>query len=81
MKNLRLPRVLSFRRAKTPRHGVAYYGNVQSRSRSTRVIHTVTAARRGRNLRFRCSCEAASFHPREKCIHVKAVVRRMRGAR
>jgi hypothetical protein len=76
----KLPRVLSLRHAKNPRHGVVLYGNVLSRSRSTRVVHTVTAAKRGRQFRFRCSCEAASFHPQEKCIHVRSVVRKLRAA-
>jgi len=74
----KLPRVLSFRKAKNPRHGILYYGNVQSRSRGTRVIHVVTLAKQGRKLRSRCSCEAASFVPRKKCIHVQAVQRQMR---
>lgn len=79
----KLPRVLSLRKAVKPRHGILYYSTVQSRSRSTRVNHVVTGAKIGRSVRFRCSCESASFHPQEKCIHVRAVVRRMvlRGAR
>lgn len=74
----KLPRVLSIKRAKKPIHGVVLYSNVQSRSRGTRVIHTVTAAKYGRKLRFRCSCEAASFNPKQKCIHVQSVVAKIR---
>ncbi len=67
------PRVLSLRFAKRPRHGVVLYSNVQSRSRGTRIIHVVTAAKRVRKMRFRCSCEIASFNPRKQCIHVESV--------
>jgi hypothetical protein len=66
--NTKRPRVLSLKFAKHARHGVALYSNVQSRSRGTRIIHTVTGAKRGRKLRFRCSCESASFRPRTACI-------------
>src|SRR5260370_38088311 len=74
----KLPRVLSFRKATNPRNGIEYYGNVQSRSRGTRIIHTVTIATRKERKLFRCSCEAASFKPRIACIHVEAVVPTMR---
>jgi hypothetical protein len=49
----KLPRILTLRRAKKPRHGILIYFNLQSRSRGTRVIHTVTGAKRGRSMRFR----------------------------
>lgn len=75
--NRRIPRILSLKRAKAPRHGVLIYGNVQSRSRGTRIIHTVTGAKRGRKTIFRCSCEAASFNPRTPCLHVVAVKSRL----
>lgn len=74
-----VPRILSLKRAKQPRHGIVAYANVQSRSRSTRVIHVVTAAKRGRRLRFRCSCEIASFHPQVPCAHIRSVAGRLRG--
>ena len=72
-KRSRTPRVLSLKVAKAPRHGVVIYANVQSRSRGTRIIHTVTAAKRLRKKIFRCSCESASFNPRKACIHILAV--------
>ena len=68
-----VPRILSLKKAKAPRHGILIYSNLQSRSRGTRVIHTVTGAKRGRKLRFRCSCEHASFSPRIFCAHISAV--------
>jgi hypothetical protein len=77
---LKIPRILSLRRAKNPRHGILIYSNLQSRSRGTRVIHTVTGAKRGRKIRFHCSCEIASFHPQVPCIHVLAVQARLRKA-
>jgi hypothetical protein len=77
----KVPRILSFRRAENPRHGILLYTTVQSRSRSTRVNHVVTMAKRGDRELFRCSCESASFRPRTKCIHVQAVQRRQHGAR
>lgn len=82
----RLPRVLSLRFAKHPRHGIALYSNVLSRSRGTRVVHLVTGTKIGRRkYRTHCSCEAKSFNPRAVCIHQqavnRAVVRRMRNRR
>lgn len=74
----KLPRVLSCRIAKHPRHNVVVYANIQSRSRGTRIIHTATAVKRGRNLRWFCSCEAKSFNPLQKCIHVKATILKLR---
>jgi hypothetical protein len=79
--SLKVPRILSLRRAKNPRHGILIYSNVQSRSRGTRVIHTVTGAKRGRKKLFHCSCESASFNPRVSCIHILAVQRRLRQRR
>jgi len=76
----KLPRIISFHKAANPRHGVLYYSTVLSRSRSTRVNHVVNAAKRGRRLRFRCSCESASFRPHTSCIRMLAVQRRMRKA-
>jgi hypothetical protein len=73
MKKKKAPRIITLRRAKHPRHGVIIYANVQSRSRGTRVIHTVTAVKRGDKIRWRCSCEIASFHPRVACDHAEAV--------
>lgn len=70
-------RILSMKRAKAPRHGVRVYAVVQSESRPTRVNHVVTGMRVQRKLRFRCSCEAASFNPRGRCNHAKAVARRL----
>ena len=71
MKTKKLPRVLSLKIAKKPRHGILVYATVQSRSR--RLVHTVTATSHGRSLRFHCSCEHKSFNPRAVDAHIAAV--------
>ena len=80
-KSRKTPRILSLKKAKNPRHGVAYYATVQSRSRGTRVNHVVTVAKHGRRLRSHCSCEIASFNPRTACDHAVAVVNRIKAVR
>lgn len=76
-----VPRILSLKKSKNPRHGIVLYSTVLSRSRGTRVVHVVTAAKRANKIRFRCSCEAASFSPRTRCIHVAAVAKRIKAVR
>lgn len=73
----KLPRIISFKHAKNPRNGVSIYSTVLSRSRSTRITHLVTGAKRGRQVCYRCSCEHASFEPKAKCAHIQAVARRV----
>lgn len=73
----KLPRVISLKHAKKPRNGVTLYANVQSRSRGTRVIHTVIR----KNRRMLCSCESFGFGPGKTCIHIQAVRRRLKISR
>lgn len=70
-------RILSCKKAVNPRHGVTYYATVQSASRPTRVNHVVTGIKIGNAVRFRCSCEAASFSPRTPCRHITATKARL----
>jgi hypothetical protein len=82
MRTNKLPRVLSFRKAKKIVQGILFYGNVQSRSRGTRLIHNVIVAKSGSKLLSKCSCEWASFHVRpnavKPCIHRLAIQNKMR---
>lgn len=64
-------RVLSLRRTHSPRHGVTRYGVVLSRSRPTRLTHTVV--KRGRS--WFCSCEYFTFTG-EVCAHIKAACKK-----
>jgi hypothetical protein len=79
----RLPRILSCKKAKNPRNFVTIYANVQSVSRPTRVVHTVTGIARTRKTELRCSCERQSFDPldRKGCRHIQAVRLRLRRTR
>jgi hypothetical protein len=71
---MRVPRVLSLRRAVRPLYGVNTYGTVQSVSRPNRVNHTVV--KRGR--RWVCTCEHHIYR-NAICKHIIAV--RARAAR
>ncbi len=81
--NSKLPQVLTWKKAQHPRRGILYFGDVRSRSRSTRLVHNVIATKRGNHLRFRCSCESSICAIRNNrsgkpCIHVQSIQRRMR---
>ena len=71
-----LPRVLSLRFAKHPRHGIRVYASVRSVSRPQKLVHTVIKT--GRILR--CSCEG-NFLGGNRCRHIDAVQRRLSRAR
>jgi hypothetical protein len=75
LKSPSTPRIISFRRAKCPRHGVTVYAYVQSKSRPS-VNHVVTGIKSGKALRWSCSCEIRSFNPRRPCAHIVTVRRR-----
>jgi hypothetical protein len=71
-------RIISIRKAVRPRNGVVIYANVQSVSRPTRVIHTVTYVRNKHGRGWHCSCERTSFidaPQRQNCHHSKRVRR------
>ena len=76
MTNPSAVRIISIRKAVRPRNGVVIYANVQSVSRPTRVIHTVTYVRNKHGRHWHCSCERTSFidAPRHRsCHHTKRV--------
>lgn len=77
---MKLPRVLSLRHAKNPVNGIVIWALVASKSRPTKLTHTVTAEKVGRGLVWRCLCERGGFAPREVCLHRKAVLKKLHRA-
>jgi hypothetical protein len=68
-------RIYQFKKAKDAKAGIVLYAETESRSNPL-SRHLVTASRRGTGLTFRCDCTHRMFHPRAKCDHIKAVLRR-----
>jgi len=70
-------KIISLRHAKKPKHGVVVYAKVQSRSKDG-IAHTVTGARHGGDIRYRCGCDDNLFRPRLACDHIVAVKARVK---
>jgi hypothetical protein len=64
-------RILSFRKAVHPRNSVSVYATVASRSRGTRLNHSV--AKHGRVWRWSCEANTLGGH---KCAHIRRVLAR-----
>lgn len=72
-KAVKAVRILSLHRAVKPRNHVLVYATVESRSRGTRLNHSVVKVGRA----FRCSCEH-NILGNARCAHIKAVSARLR---
>jgi len=71
-RSLKIPRILSLRRAKNPVNSVLVYARVLSTSRPDRVVHNVVKVGRV----FRCSCER-SVLANERCIHIRVIAAKL----
>jgi hypothetical protein len=66
-------KILSLHKAKNPINSVLIYARVLSTTRPDRLVHNVVKVGRA----FRCSCEG-NILGGNRCVHIRAVARRLK---
>jgi predicted nucleic acid-binding Zn finger protein len=62
-------KIISLKHAVKPRNGVTSYAVIQSRTRGTRLNHSVVRVGR----KFDCSCEDSILNQNKDCDHIKTL--------